>query len=108
MTQCPPAGSHASTAVTHAGVILPNSVGSVIGTVWGIVRVGSGDGSGQHAVSALDQDLPTVGIVSGDQAGEPIAGDPSLLLDSTSYERAGWDLDTVWHPPTETSVPTLR
>ena len=30
------------------------------------------------------------------------------MLEASTWERAGWDLDTVWYPPPQDAPPTLR
>jgi len=101
---------HASTVVQEDGTSSSPQAGSALGLVLGLVRFGAADGSGQDASVVLeDADLPTFGLVfSGQVNGAVLSTTRELLLDPDTYRRAGWDLTTVWVPPTRTTVPTLR
>lgn len=99
--------SHATVTITHSSSAHASKVGTVVGFVWGALAVGSE--AGPDAVVALeDDDYDVIGTVIGELEGRPVAVDRGLLLDPDTYTRAGWDLETVWYPPTDRRVPTLR
>ncbi len=82
-------------------------VGLLVGQENGLI-LGSDDEESWDTVFALASgDMQLVGSTTY-LDGIAIAADRAVLLDPTSYERAGWDLETVWTEPTPTSLPQLR
>ncbi len=99
---------YAATNVSDLGVTSNPKVGTAVGITSGTVHFGGEGEESLDTVFALASgDKPLIGSTS-KYIGSMISATRSILLDPSSYERAGWDLDTVWNAPTATTVPTLR
>jgi len=102
--------SHAAFSWSEDTLAEQYMVGLLVGRTLGDadqVQLGrAGDDELNALVGLAAHDLPVVG--DGDYSGTAVGLERSLYLDPDTYERAGWDLDTVWNAPTRARPPTLR
>ncbi len=102
--------SHAAFTWSEDTLVDHYRVGLLVGMTWGDadqVLLGGTEGDELDALVGLSaHGLPKVG--RGAYTGTLIRLERDLYLDPDTYERAGWDLDTVWNAPTDARPPTLR
>ena len=102
--------SHAAFSWSEDTLAEQYMVGLLVGRTLGDadqVQLGrAGDDELNALVGLAAHDLPVVG--DGDYSGTAVGLERSLYLDPDTYQRASWDLDTVWNAPTRARPPTLR
>lgn len=98
----------AAVSVSDTGGAVGNPrVGLLVGQGTGLILGSDGEASWDTVFALESGDTQLVGSTTY-LDGTAIAADRAVLLAPSSYERAGWDLETVWTEPTRTSLPQLR
>ena len=93
--------------VRDRGAFEDPRLGLLVGKDQGVILGSDGEESWDAVFALASGDTPLIGT-SSYVNGTAIAAGREILLDPMSYERAGWDLETVWTEPTPTSLPQLR